>query len=162
MTPAIVLVILVLGALLTGCKAQLEEAKSGSTSCATREVAPRTIEVPATNTAFAAIKTEQIQVRPLRQMLKAQAGKILANENRLAHLSSRVPGRIIAVYANLGDRVKSEWPWSARGTMRRTLSCADCSTPHTTSAAPESAAPHHACSAHIRRFRGSLPPMYSR
>jgi cobalt-zinc-cadmium efflux system membrane fusion protein len=39
--------------------------------------------------------------------LKAQAGKILPNENRLAHLSPRVPGRIVAVYANLGDRVKS-------------------------------------------------------
>jgi membrane fusion protein, heavy metal efflux system len=107
MTPAIVLVILILEALLTGCKAQKEEPKTESTSSATREVAPRTIEVPATNTAFAAIKAEQIQVRPLRQTLKAQAGKILANENRLAHLSSRVPGRIVAVYANLGDRVKS-------------------------------------------------------
>jgi cobalt-zinc-cadmium efflux system membrane fusion protein len=31
----------------------------------------------------------------------------LANENRLAHLSARVPGRIVAVYANLGDRVKA-------------------------------------------------------
>jgi cobalt-zinc-cadmium efflux system membrane fusion protein len=30
----------------------------------------------------------------------------LANENRLAHLSARVPGRIVAVNANLGDRVK--------------------------------------------------------
>jgi cobalt-zinc-cadmium efflux system membrane fusion protein len=39
--------------------------------------------------------------------LKAQSGKILPNENRLAHLSARVPGRIVSVYANLGDRVKS-------------------------------------------------------
>jgi cobalt-zinc-cadmium efflux system membrane fusion protein len=39
--------------------------------------------------------------------LRAQGGKILPNENRLAHLSARVPGRIVAVYANLGDRVKS-------------------------------------------------------
>ena len=45
-------------------------------------------------------------LRPIRTVLKAQAGKILANENRLAHLSARVPGRIVAVYANLGDRVK--------------------------------------------------------
>jgi cobalt-zinc-cadmium efflux system membrane fusion protein len=47
-----------------------------------------------------------VALRPIRTVLKAQAGKILANENRLAHLSARVPGRIVAVYANLGDRVK--------------------------------------------------------
>jgi cobalt-zinc-cadmium efflux system membrane fusion protein len=45
-------------------------------------------------------------LRPIRAALKAQAGKILANENRLAQLSARVPGHIVAVYANLGDRVK--------------------------------------------------------
>jgi cobalt-zinc-cadmium efflux system membrane fusion protein len=106
MTPTIVLAIFILGALLTGCKAQKEEPAAQSRPPAIREVAPGTIEVPAANTAFAALKTEHVQVRPLRQMLKAQAGKILANENRLAHLSSRVPGRIVAVYANLGDTVK--------------------------------------------------------
>jgi cobalt-zinc-cadmium efflux system membrane fusion protein len=47
-----------------------------------------------------------VALRPIRTALKAQAGKILANENRLAHLSARVSGHIVAVYANLGDRVK--------------------------------------------------------
>src|SRR5262245_14684219 len=44
--------------------------------------------------------------RPIRSALKAQAGKILTNENRIAHLGARVPGHIVAVYANLRDRVK--------------------------------------------------------
>ena len=52
------------------------------------------------------LQTDRVALRPIRTVLKAQAGKILPNENRLAHLSARVPGRIVAVYANLGDRVK--------------------------------------------------------
>jgi cobalt-zinc-cadmium efflux system membrane fusion protein len=53
------------------------------------------------------LQIERAQFHPMQISLKAQAGKILPNENRLAHLSARVPGRIVTVYANLGDRVKA-------------------------------------------------------
>lgn len=65
------------------------------------------IELPEGSPMLAQIHTEQVEHRPMRVSLKAQGGKILPNENRLAHLGPRVPGRIVAVYANLGDRVKT-------------------------------------------------------
>ena len=106
MTPAVLVVILVF-IVLVGCKAKKEEPAAQSPSTVAGQDTPATIQALPTHTAFAALKTEQIQIRPLRQTLKAQAGKILANENRVAHLNSRVPGRIVAVYADLGDRVKA-------------------------------------------------------
>lgn len=75
---------------------------------ATQSVAQTgTIELPEGNPMLAQIGTERVEFHPLRISLKAQGGKILPNENRLAHLGPRVPGRIVAVYANLGDRVES-------------------------------------------------------
>jgi len=62
------------------------------------------IEVPDGSPTLLTLKTERVAVRPFKIALKAQAGKILPNENRLAHLSPRVPGRIVSVHANLGDR----------------------------------------------------------
>src|SRR5688572_25300195 len=59
------------------------------------------IELREGSSTLAQIQTDHVALRPIRMALKAQAGKILANENRLAHLSPRVPGRIVAVYANL-------------------------------------------------------------
>jgi cobalt-zinc-cadmium efflux system membrane fusion protein len=74
-------------------------------------IAPSTqagvIELPEGSSLFSQIRTEQVGRRAMRMSLKAQGGRILPNENRLAHLGPRVPGRIVAVYANLGDRVQS-------------------------------------------------------
>jgi len=65
------------------------------------------IELPEGSPTLAQLQTDRVGLRPIRMLLKAQGGKILANENQLAHLSARVPGRIVAVYANLGDHVRS-------------------------------------------------------
>ncbi|MFO0700280.1 MAG: efflux RND transporter periplasmic adaptor subunit [Nitrospira sp.] len=65
------------------------------------------IELPEGNPMLAQLHTERVGFHSIRPSLKAQGGKILPNENRLAHLGPRVPGRIVAVYANLGDRVRS-------------------------------------------------------
>lgn len=64
------------------------------------------IELPDGSPMLGQIHTERVEQHPMRMSLKAQGGKILPNENRLAHLGPRVPGRIVAVYANLGDQVK--------------------------------------------------------
>src|SRR5512139_260496 len=65
------------------------------------------IELPDGSPMLPQIHTERVEHHPMGMSLKAQGGKILPNENRLAHLGPRVPGRIVAVYANLGDRVQS-------------------------------------------------------
>jgi cobalt-zinc-cadmium efflux system membrane fusion protein len=64
------------------------------------------VELPEGSPTVAQFHTERVGLRPMRMFLKAQGGKILPNENRLAHLGARVPGRIVAVYANVGDRVR--------------------------------------------------------
>ena len=88
-----------------GCQAKQEEASSTSKT-PTRSDQPGLIELPEGSPTLTELQTDRVALRPIRMTLKAQAGKILANENRLAHLSPRVPGRVVAVYANLGDRVK--------------------------------------------------------
>ncbi|WP_447601324.1 efflux RND transporter periplasmic adaptor subunit [Nitrospira sp. Nam80] len=85
------------------CRDQQEESKQPPPVAASTQAG--VIELREGSPTLAHIRTDQVAVRPIRVVLKAQAGKILANENRLAHLSARVPGRIVAVYADLGHRV---------------------------------------------------------
>jgi cobalt-zinc-cadmium efflux system membrane fusion protein len=89
------------------CQPKQDDAPKPSPPMAQSSAQPGVIELPDGSPALAGIQTERVGVRPIRMSFKAQGGKILANEDRLAHLSARVPGRIVAVYANLGDRVKS-------------------------------------------------------
>ena len=51
------------------------------------------IELPDGSPMLAQIQTERVEQHPMRMSLKAQGGKILPNENRLAHLGPRGPGR---------------------------------------------------------------------
>lgn len=89
------------------CQSKQEDAQKPPTPTVTVPSSdPGTLELPEGSPTLAHLETERVALRPIRTVLKAQAGKILANENRLAHLSARVPGRIVDVYANLGDRVK--------------------------------------------------------
>jgi cobalt-zinc-cadmium efflux system membrane fusion protein len=91
----------------TGCPPSKEE-ESNQPAPPAAKVSPTEglVELAEGSPTLALLKTAKIDVRPIKTALKAQAGKILPNENRLAHLSARVPGRIVAVYANLGDHVK--------------------------------------------------------
>ena len=88
------------------CESKQTDAPKPSSSAATQSAEPGILELAEGSATLAHLQTDRVALRPIRTVLKAQAGKILANENRLAHLSARVPGRIVAVYANLGDRVK--------------------------------------------------------
>ena len=90
----------------TSCESKQADAPKPPAPSATASAEPGMLELPEGSTTLAHLQTDHVAFRPIRTVLKAQAGKILANENRLAHLSARVPGRIVAVYANLGDRVK--------------------------------------------------------
>jgi len=104
--PALVMLLVVFTAGPVSCQGRQEEAPKQPAASGTAPGSP-VLELPGGSPALVRLKTERVSVRPLKVVLKAQAGKILPNENRLAHLSPRVPGRIVAVYANLGDRVKT-------------------------------------------------------
>jgi cobalt-zinc-cadmium efflux system membrane fusion protein len=88
------------------CESRQEGAPKPLPPAAAAAAEPGILELPEGSTTLALLQTERVALRPIRTVLKAQAGKILANENRLAHLSARVSGHIVAVYADLGDRVK--------------------------------------------------------
>lgn len=89
------------------CQAKQEDAPQSTFPAATAHpYQSGVLELPEGSPTLARLLTERVAVRSIQPTLKAQAGKIVANENRLAHLSARVPGRIVTVYADLGDRVK--------------------------------------------------------
>lgn len=90
----------------TSCQSKEEDAPKPPAPTATSSAEPGIIELPEGSPTLARLQIDRVALRPIRAVLKAQAGKILPNENRLAHLSARVPGHIVAVYANLGDRVR--------------------------------------------------------
>jgi len=108
MTPApgIVLQIalfLLIAIVVMSCESKHENApKPPATASAESNI----IELPEGSPTLAHLQTDRVALRAIRTGLKAQSGKVLANQNRLAQLSARVPGHIVAVYANLGDRVK--------------------------------------------------------
>lgn len=89
---------------LGACESKQEESPKSSHSVSSSQSGE--IELPEGNPTIQQLETDQVAMRSIQPTLKAQGGKVLANDNRLAHLSGRVPGRIVAVYANLGDRVK--------------------------------------------------------
>jgi len=89
------------------CQAKQDEAPKPVPQTAIPQAQPGVIELPEGSPVLGRLARERVAVHPIRMSLRAQGGKILPNENRLAHLSARVPGRIVAVYANLGDRVES-------------------------------------------------------
>lgn len=53
----------------------------------------------------AGIKVAELQQQDINEQIMVTA-TIQANQNKLAHVSPRVPGKVINVYSNLGDRVK--------------------------------------------------------
>jgi len=102
MLPLVLLVAIV----SISCESKKEDAPKSPPAASTLSGEPGIIELAEGNSTLRHLQTDRAALRSIRTALKAQAGKILANENRLAHLSARVPGRIVAVYANLGDRLK--------------------------------------------------------
>ncbi|UVT19712.1 MAG: efflux RND transporter periplasmic adaptor subunit [Nitrospira sp.] len=92
--------------LLMSCESKQDEVPKPPPPNATASAEPGILELPEGSPTVTKLQTDRVAIRPIRTVLKAQGGKVLANENRLAHLSARVPGHIVAVYANLGDQVK--------------------------------------------------------
>ena len=91
----------------SSCQSEQENASKPSPPADQSPTQPGLVELPEGSPTLAHLHTKRTELRPIRMSLKAQGGKILPNENRLAHLGARVPGRIVAVYANIGDRVRA-------------------------------------------------------
>ncbi|MDZ4854037.1 MAG: efflux RND transporter periplasmic adaptor subunit [Nitrospirota bacterium] len=106
LSPLLVALVLLVALMQMSCESKQKDAPKPPAPEATSSAEPGILELPEGNRTLMRLQTDRVALRPLRTVLKAQAGKILPNENRLAHLSARVPGRIVAVSANLGDRVK--------------------------------------------------------
>ena len=92
---------------LVSCQPAQDEAQKPTSQAPQSSAQSGVIELPEGNSMLGQLQTERVGLHPIRMSLKAQGGKILPNENRLAHLGPRVPGRIVAVYANLGDQVEA-------------------------------------------------------
>ena len=75
----------------TSCESKQEDAPKPPASTARSSAGAGIIELPDGSPTLTRLQTDHVALRPIRTSLKAQAGKILANENRLAHLSARVP-----------------------------------------------------------------------
>jgi cobalt-zinc-cadmium efflux system membrane fusion protein len=63
------------------------------------------IQLDPKSTQSANLQIEEVSLKSLKNILQVP-GKIQFNENKLAHVGSRVPGRVVEVIANLGDKVK--------------------------------------------------------
>ena len=102
-----IVIAIAVGVAYASCQPTQGDAPKPSPQTTKSSAQPAMIELPEGSAALTHIHTDRAQFQAIRVSLKAQGGKILPNENRLAHLSPRVPGRIVAVNVNLGDRVRS-------------------------------------------------------
>lgn len=93
-------------AMSLSCESKHEEEPKRSVPEVTSLAQSGFVELPEGSPTLAHLTIDRVALRPIRISIKAQAGKIMANENQLAHLSARVPGRIVAVTADLGNLVK--------------------------------------------------------
>lgn len=64
------------------------------------------LKLGAEEIAAAGIKTEELQEQEVSELLTVTA-TIRPNQERIAHVAPRVPGRVVKVPANLGDAVKA-------------------------------------------------------
>ncbi len=104
--PLRIAVLLLVAIVQMSCGSKQEDQPKPPSETARTSAEPGILELSEGSLILAHLQTDRVTLRPIRATLKAQAGKILPNENRLAQLSARVPGHIVAVYANLGGRVK--------------------------------------------------------
>ena len=102
---SVIIALCLLVSMNSSCQSNEEEAPKSPVKAAPL-TEPGFVEFAEGTETLSRLQKDTVAFRQFRTVLKAQAGRILPNENRLAHLSARVPGRIVSVFANLGDRVK--------------------------------------------------------
>ncbi|MHB1077349.1 efflux RND transporter periplasmic adaptor subunit [Thiobacillus sp.] len=93
--------------LLAGCGEKSEAPEQGSTQPEKPEEkgAEKLLTLSTEEAQTAGIKVQQLELREKAEQVVVTA-TIQANQDKLAHVVPRVPGRIVQVNASLGDRVK--------------------------------------------------------
>src|SRR3990172_8947305 len=81
------------------------EGEAGNEMEANEDKPSKLIKLDPKSIQAANLKIEEVSLKSLKNILQAP-GSVKFNENKLAHVGSRVPGRIVEVSANLGDKVK--------------------------------------------------------
>ncbi len=100
--------------LFTGCgdkQAPAKDAKPSESQPGNTEEkgAEKLLTLSAEGAQRAGIKVQKLELQEKAEQVVVTA-TIQANQDRLAHVAPRVPGRIVKVFANLGDRVKAGQP----------------------------------------------------
>src|SRR3972149_2432707 len=81
------------------------EGEAGKEKEANEDKPSNLIQLDSKSIEAAKLKFEEVSLRSLKNILQVP-GKVQFNENKLAHVGSRVPGRVVEVRANLGDKAK--------------------------------------------------------
>lgn len=96
--------------LLSGCSSknnQSTEAKAGPSTVATEAKADEDlIKLSTTEVQQSGVTIVKVTKQPIQDQLSFTAN-ILANQNKLAHVTPRIEGKLSKVIANLGDHVKT-------------------------------------------------------
>lgn len=91
--------------LFAGC-GKKTESESETPKSEEKERGAHTVHLDFEKRALANIKVEPVELKPLKESITVP-GRIDFNQERLAHLTARVPGRVEQVYAFAGDRVQA-------------------------------------------------------
>jgi len=81
------------------------EGEAGNEMEANEDKPSNLIQLDPKSIQAANLKIEEVSLKSLKNILQVP-GKVQFNENKLAHVGSRVPGRVVEVRANLGDKAK--------------------------------------------------------
>src|SRR3972149_1744296 len=81
------------------------EGEAGNEMEANEDKPSNLIQLDPKSIQAASLKIEEVSLKSLKNILQVP-GKVQFNENKLAHVGSRVPGRVVEVRANLGDKAK--------------------------------------------------------
>ena len=98
--------VLLLSATLFGACGKQENAETKPEAEKEKSETIHAVHLDLERQASANIRIETVAMRKLRESIRVP-GRVDFNQQRLAHLTARVPGRVEQVYAFVGDRVKA-------------------------------------------------------
>lgn len=98
--------LLLVSALMLGSCGKEEKSESTQDAQTEKGEAVHTVHLDREQQSSANVKIETVSLQKLKESIRVP-GRIDFNQQRLAHLTARVPGRVEQVYAFVGDRVQA-------------------------------------------------------
>ncbi len=98
-------VVIIISLVLSGCGKQSSDEKKSAEKTETVET-QTTVHLDLERQREAGIKIKEVRMTSLKEKITV-AGRVEYDQRRLAHVTSRVAGRVEQVFAYLGDRVKA-------------------------------------------------------